>query len=89
MKNQNNQLLKLRFLQATEALFHLSITDIKKTFCNVVSTVQVTTTVIWLLRVLCMKIRMLLQKIFPPNVSVLTNEVHSCDISVDKDHKAS
>ena len=36
-----------------------------------------------------MKIRMLLQKIVSPIVSVLTNEVHSCDISVDKDHKAS
>ena len=35
MKNQNDQLLKLWFLQATEALCHLSVTDIKKPFCNV------------------------------------------------------
>ena len=35
MKNQNNQLLKLWFLQATETLCHLSVTDIKKRFCNV------------------------------------------------------
>ena len=35
MKNQNNQLLKLWFLQATETLCHLSITDIKKRFCHV------------------------------------------------------
>ena len=35
MKNQNNQLLKLWFLQATETLYHLSVTDIKKRFCNV------------------------------------------------------
>ena len=35
MKNWNNQLLKLWFLQATEALCHLCITDIKKTFCNI------------------------------------------------------
>jgi hypothetical protein len=35
MKNQNNQLLKLWFLQATETLCHLSVTDIKKRFCNI------------------------------------------------------
>ena len=35
MKNQNNQLLKLWFLQATETLCHLSFTDIKKRFCNI------------------------------------------------------
>ena len=35
MKNRNNQLLKLWFLQATEALCHLCVTDIKKTFCNI------------------------------------------------------
>ena len=33
MKKQNNQLLKLWFLQATETLCHLSV--IKKLFCNV------------------------------------------------------
>ena len=35
MKNQNNQLSKLWFLQATETLCHLSFTDIKKQFCNI------------------------------------------------------
>ena len=35
IQNQNDQLLKLWFLQATETLCHLSVTDIKKLFCNV------------------------------------------------------
>ena len=35
MINQNNQLQKLWFSQATEGLCHLSVTDIKKPFCNI------------------------------------------------------
>ena len=35
MEEWNNQLYKLWFLQATEALCHLSLTDIKKIFCKV------------------------------------------------------
>ena len=60
MKNWNNQLLKLGFLQATEALCHLCVTDIKKTFCNIWffckneacanCTDWKATTVIWLLQ---------------------------------------
>jgi hypothetical protein len=57
MKNQNNQLLKLWFLQATEALCHLIVTDIKKTFCNIFCKNEAcvncgtlnATTLIWLL----------------------------------------